>query len=89
MEFTVPRMFKLTSFTTNEKLLVNPDDIVKVKRAERSTSVVYLRDCPSEHVMESVDDIERMMAPPIIEPKSDKRTPQIINSGCGRVGGVG
>jgi hypothetical protein len=75
-------MIKCISYSTNESVLINEDDIMKVKAAERGTAVIHLRNACSEHVMESVADVERMLTG-----KGAIKTPKIVNSGPGRVNG--
>jgi hypothetical protein len=79
-------IIKLRRYTDNELMLLNTDDIVMVKKAERCTSLIATRTCGSVHVLESVDEVAKLIDPP---QQCDKRTPRIINSGPGRVGGIG
>lgn len=52
---------RLRRMSDNEYVVINPAEIVKVRCAERGTSVVYLRNATSEHVYESVDEIAKLL----------------------------
>jgi hypothetical protein len=55
------QMLRLINYSSHEPVLINSEEISKVRSAERGTAVVYLRDGSNVHVLESVSDIERVI----------------------------
>lgn len=76
------RMLKLTRYSNNEYVLINPTCVAFIEQAERSTARIYMHNIGTVHVLESVSDIEKMLTTASSE--TDKRTPQIVNSGTGK-----
>lgn len=61
MESAQSRFIVLTSYSNNEKILVNVNDIVLVEPAERGTANVRLRDTAAKWVLESVATVHALI----------------------------
>lgn len=56
-----PFFIRLRRYHDNEPMIVNVAEIAAVQKAERNTSTLRMRDSVSWHVLESVDDITRLI----------------------------
>ena len=62
------KYIKLRRLNDNESVVINTEHIVKIRTAERGTTIVYLETASNEHVIESLEDILRSISSTIDVP---------------------
>lgn len=52
---------RLRRVADNDIVIINAADVVRIRSAERGTACVFIRGDVSQHVLESVDDVGRLL----------------------------